>query len=183
MSRRIRSAALLAPALLALAALSAGCGRSDPEPTTTLAGPVQVIGDQVRVRADDGRHAEIGPDGALRIDAQAVALTPEQRAIAARYREQALEMGRDGAAIGQAGAELAKKALGQTVKSVLTGGDQRGEQQVADDAAVLEAHGQLLCDRLDALYREQQALTAQVPAFAPFATLKAEAGERCRRDH
>jgi hypothetical protein len=113
--------------------------------------------------------AEITPAGDLLIEGKAVATTPEQKALVLVYRGELLGVVGDGMAIGMEGARVGIDAAASALKGVLAGqdGDEIGEQAKAKIQPMVAQ----LCTRLPGLLSAQQALSAALPEFAPYATM------------
>ncbi|KGM57277.1 hypothetical protein N799_10630 [Lysobacter arseniciresistens ZS79] len=124
--------------------------------------------------------AEISPDGDLLIGGEAVAVTPEQRALLLDYRGHVVELVETGMALGVKGADLGMQAAGEALKSVITGGTADFEQRIEAEAAKIEAEAMKLCDGLPAMLETQQQLAASLPEFRPYATMEAKDIDECR---
>lgn len=117
--------------------------------------------------------AEITPSGELLIEGKAVATTPEQKTLVLAYRAQLLEVVGDGMAIGMEGASIGIDAAAMALKGVLAGqsGDEIGKQVGSEAKAKLKPKVEQLCARMPGLFAAQQALSAKLPAFTPYATM------------
>ena len=117
--------------------------------------------------------AEITPAGDLMIEGKAVATTPEQKALVLAYRGELLGVVGDGMAIGMEGARVGIDAAASALKGVLAGqdGDQIGKQVSEQAKAKIQPMVAQLCTRLPGLLSAQQALSAALPEFAPYATM------------
>lgn len=165
---------------LALLVAAAGGGCSNGTPEVHVIAPVSLSGDRIQVRGQGGARAEIGPDGALRIDGQAIALDPAQSAASRRYYVQAMGMTQDGIAVGKAGAALAGKAVSNVVASLAQGDTESIERKVEADAKQVERQALRLCERMAALRGAQDELAGALPAFQPFAVLDADSVGKCK---
>ena len=105
--------------------------------------------------------AEISPQGDLLIDGKPVSVTPEQRQLLIKHRELLANIAISGMEIGMQGVDLAKKAVGESIKGI-------------EDSA------NLLCEQLPLLMASQQTLSASLPEFKPYATMTAEDIKDCR---
>lgn len=124
--------------------------------------------------------AEISPDGDLLIGGQAVAVTPEQRALLLDYRGHVVKLVETGMTLGVKGADLGMQAAGEALKNVFTGGGADFEQRIEAEAAKIEAEALKLCDDLPAMLETQQQLAASLPEFRPYATMEAQDIDECR---
>ena len=89
------------------------------------------------------------------------------------YRGELLGVVGDGMAIGMEGARLGIDAAASALKGVLAGqdGDQIGKQVGEQAKAKIQPMVAQLCTRLPGLLSAQQALSAALPEFAPYATM------------
>jgi hypothetical protein len=117
--------------------------------------------------------AEITPAGDLLIEGKAVATTPDQKARVLAYRGDLLGVVGDGMAIGMEGARVGIDAAASALKGVLAGqdGDEIGKQVGEQAKAKIQPMVAQLCTRLPGLLSAQQALSAALPEFAPYATM------------
>ncbi len=129
---------------------------------------------------DSKPKAEITPQGDLLIDGKAVAVTPEQRALLKEHRQRVAEVALAGVAIGMQGADLATKAVGESLKGVFTGNTEDIEKRIEAEADKIRQSTLVLCDRLPAMRESQQKLAQALPAFAPYATLSEKEVVECR---
>lgn len=117
--------------------------------------------------------AEITPAGELLIEGKPVATTPEQKALVLAYRGKLLDVVGDGMAIGMEGARVGIDAAASALKGMLSGqsGDDIGQQVGEQAKAKIKPMVAQLCTRLPGLLSAQQALSAALPEFAPYATM------------
>jgi hypothetical protein len=117
--------------------------------------------------------AEITPAGELLIEGKSIATTPEQKALVLAYRGQLLGVVGDGMAIGMEGARVGIDAAASALKGMLAGqnGDEIGKQVGEQAKAKLKPMVAQLCTRMPGLLSAQQALSAALPEFAPYATM------------
>jgi hypothetical protein len=138
--------------------------------------------ENISLSSDDAGapDAEITPAGELLIDGQAVATTPEQKALLLDYREGIAAVAMAGADIGLQGADLATRAVSATFRGLLTGNTGEIEKEVEAEAEKIKQQALKLCDRLPALLDAQQRLQASLPEFAPYATMDGNDIGDCR---
>lgn len=117
--------------------------------------------------------AEITPAGDLLIEGTSIATTPEQKALVLAYRGELLGVVGDGMAIGMEGARVGIDAAASALKGMLSGqsGDEIGKQAGEHAKAKLKPMVEQLCTRMPGLLSAQQALSAALPEFAPYATM------------
>lgn len=117
--------------------------------------------------------AEITPAGELLIEGKPVVTTPEQKALVLAYRGKLLDVVGDGMAIGMEGARVGIDAAASALKGMLSGqsGDDIGQQVGEQAKAKIKPMVAQLCTRLPGLLSAQQALSAALPEFAPYATM------------
>lgn len=133
--------------------------------------------------ASDGRpSAQITPQGDLIIDGRTVDSDAAQRALLLAYRRQIEAIASAGMDIGVQGADLGVRAATDAISSIFSGDTEGVEARVNAEAAKIEASAKRLCDLLPGLLQAQQALSATLPAFAPYATLKPSDIDECHRD-
>lgn len=117
--------------------------------------------------------AEITPAGELLIEGKSIATTPEQKALVLAYRGELLGVVGDGMAIGMEGARVGIDAAASALKGMLAGqnGDDIGKQVGEQAKAKLKPMVAQLCTRMPGLLSAQQALSAALPEFTPYATM------------
>jgi len=170
----------IALASITLTAALLGC-----QPGTTVhtdAGPtLHVSGKTLTIRAAGLPKAEITADGDFSIGAKPVPVNEVQRALLATYYAELHGIGAAGMATGKEGAALAGKAVGTAIKGVLNGEPENIDAQVEAAAKKVEAEAMKICDRLGGLHAAQEALVAQLPAFAPYGGLTLDDVTDCRK--
>lgn len=136
----------------------------------------RLVRENISLNRNEKQHlpkAEITPAGDLLIEGKAVATTPEQKALVLAYRGELLGVVGDGMAIGMEGARVGIDAAASALKGVLAGqdGDEIGKQVGEQAKAKIQPMVAQLCTRLPGLLSAQQALSAALPEFAPYATM------------
>ncbi|WP_408953624.1 hypothetical protein [Lysobacter sp. Hz 25] len=177
--KAVRSLSL--PFALLIAVSASACSQApDASVNVSVIAPMSLANDRVILRGKDGAYAEIGADGTLSLDGNAVALSPEQRAISQRYFAHAMNISKEGVAIGKDGAAFAGKTVSTILSGLASGNPDSIGTKVEADAAVFEQRAQNMCDRLADLRTAQEELTASLPAFEPFAAIEASSVGDCR---
>lgn len=125
--------------------------------------------------------AVLADDGALSIDGQPVALDPAQRALLETFHGQIRTLVQDALATGSAGIATAATALGAVASGLGSGNPDSIGDKVNAKAAAVEAAAGRICDDLAQLRAQQQAITAQLPAFAPYAGISTGEVASCSR--
>ena len=127
--------------------------------------------------------AEITPQGDLLIDGKAVAITPEQRKQLLDYRSNLLGVAEAGMTVGLKGADLAGKALTESLGSILSGDTDEFEKKMEAEGKKLEADAMQICAHLGPMLVAQDKLAASLPEFKPYATMTQEDVDDCGKDH
>jgi hypothetical protein len=132
--------------------------------------------ENISLNRDEKQHlpkAEITPAGDLLIEGKSVATTPEQKALVQAYRGELLGVIGDGMTIGMEGARVGIDAAASALKGMLSGqnGDEIGKQVGEQAKAKIKPMVAQLCTRMPGLLSAQQALSAALPEFAPYATM------------
>ena len=133
-----------------------------------------------------GKKAEITPKGDLLIDGRAVAVTPAQRTLLLEYRGHVVAVATAGMHIGMESADLATKAVAESLKGVFTGNTDDVEKRVEAEADKVRTAAKQLCTHLPAMLDSQQKLAAALPEFKPYATMDSSDVDDCwkeTRDH
>jgi hypothetical protein len=138
--------------------------------------------DYARTDDDSRPKAEITPQGDLLLDGKAVAVTPQQRAMLLEYRGQIIAIADAGMTLGSKGAELAGKAIGESLGALFSGNTDEIEKRVEAEAGKIEAEAKLLCRQLPPMLATQQKLAASLPQFKPYATMTQDDVDDCADD-
>jgi len=158
---------------------------TDPERATiSLNGhDVTINGrDYARTDNDTRPKAEITPQGDFLLDGKAVTVTPAQRAMLLQYRGQIIAIADAGMTLGSKGAELAGKAVGESLGALFSGDADAIGKRVEAEADKLKAEVRLLCGQLPPMLATQQQLAASLPQFKPYATMTQDDVDDCARD-
>jgi hypothetical protein len=139
-----------------------------------------ILGKTLTININGLPKAEITESGDFSVDGKPVPVTDAQRALLATYYQELNGMGAAGIATGKEGAALAGKAVGAAITGVLTGNPDDIDAKVEAEAKKVEAAAMKICDRLAAMHRTQEALVAQLPAFAPYGGISLGDVSDCR---
>ena len=195
MNLRRPAALLLVPALVLLSACnSPSPGATPSAPASPLANVIDHALDQASAKLnthnmtlddDHGRvpDAAITPQGDLLIAGKPVALTPAQRSDVLAYRQQLIDTGQAGLAVGKQGAQLGAHAASEAIAGALSGqSSAQIRARVEAQATGVREAAVRICDLLPAMLDSQQKLATAVPAFKPYATLTPAKIDKCRKD-
>lgn len=114
--------------------------------------------------------AHIGKDGTLAIADQAIDVTPAQQALLQRYYQQAGDVMRSGKAVGSQGVQMATHGIGAAIRSIFHGDSGSADKQLDAQSQQIESAARTLCAHITAFGSTQQAVAAEIPAFAPYAS-------------
>lgn len=133
-------------------------------------------------RGDNLPKAEITPQGDLLIEGKQVAVDAAQRKLLLDYRNHIIAVAEAGMAIGVKGADLAGKAISETIGGLISGDTDGIEKKIEAEASKIEADAMKLCAQLPPMLATQQQLAASLPAFKPYATMTEEDIDDCGKD-
>lgn len=136
----------------------------------------------VTLHAHGARDATLADDGQFAIGGQPVALTPAQQSLLKDYHAGIMTMVHDAAATGAAGMATAATALGAVATGLASGDTKSIDAKVDAKADQTQAAAMRVCADLAALRDKQGAIVAQLPAFAPYATISADEASACTDD-
>lgn len=160
-------------------ALLAGCDADGGPPRASFQHFEVNNTELVTVHARGKPNATVNAAGDLTIAGKAVVTTPAQRQLAARYFTEVQGIRSDAIATGQQGVALASKAIGEVIGGLAAGDPDRISHRVEAEAGKVEAKADQICLRLGAIREVQEALAADLAAFRPYATIKAEQVSGC----
>lgn len=144
---------------------------------------VHVNGRQVvNQSSSDLPKAELTPQGDLLIEGSKVQVDAQQHALLKQYRGQLERVAMTGMDIGEQGADIAGKALGEAVAGIFSGNTDQIEQKVQAQADKIKVSAMKLCEQLPAMMQTQQALAASLPEFKPYATMEQADIDDCFND-
>lgn len=127
-------------------------------------------------------RAEIAPDGSLLIEGEALPLDAEQQALSLRYRQSLVAIAEAGMQIGVEGADFGMRAAGDALKGLFSGNMDQVEKKIEEEARRFEKEAARICTLLPALLASQDALSASVPEFGPYARMTRKDIEDCDDD-
>jgi hypothetical protein len=125
---------------------------------------------------------EITPQGDLLIDGKTVTISALQRQLLIQHREILANIAISGIEMGMQGADLAKKAVGESIKGIFTGETDQVEKKIEAEAKKIEASANILCNQLPLLMQSQQKLAESLPEFKPYATMTKDDVDDCHGD-
>jgi hypothetical protein len=162
----------LLPTMFAIAAGVAGCNSSDHYDTVT--NYLSIHEGSIAVHSSGRADADITAAGDLSIAGNNVAVNDTQRDLFKHYYTTAI-------ATGEAGAAVAGKALSSVASGLASGDTSKIDSEVNASADKVEAKAALICTDLADLRSTQETLAGQLPAFQPYAQIKANEADDCRR--
>ncbi len=133
--------------------------------------------------ADPRPDAELTPAGDLLIDGKQVPVTTAQHTMLVQYREAIMVVAETGMNLGVQGADLGGQAITEVFNGLMSGHPDQIDKNINAKAGKIEAAAMQLCKQLKPVQEIQQQLAATLPAFAPYATLKASDIEDCGKRH
>jgi hypothetical protein len=152
-------------------------------------------GVDISIGGDHGRHhgfhiggdksvtdASITPHGELLIDGKPVVVTPAQRELLLAYRKDIISVAEAGMAIGVKGADLAGKAVLETLSGLMHGDADKAGKRIEAEGHKLEAEAMKICRLLPHMLATQDRLAAALPAFKPYATMTQEDVDDCGKE-
>lgn len=172
--------ALICTTAIALVALLAGC---DGE---------TIIGDDSgfhHLTLRNGvltAHAQGQPDavidaaGDLRIDDKPMTVTPVQRDLLKKYYRDVAAIRQAGIDTGKAGAAMAGHAVGAVVSGLAHGDPDSIGPRIQARAKDIEAKAMVICNDVASLRADENAITAVLPAFKPYANVNPHEVDDCR---
>ncbi|OOG41944.1 hypothetical protein [Rhodanobacter sp. C05] len=170
--------AYLLPMMILIATSVTGCDRSDHYDTIT--NYISIHDGSIAVHAPGRADADITAAGDLNISGTSVTVTTAQRDLLKHYYSTALTLRNHGIATGNAGIATAGKALSSVASGLASGNTDKIDSDVNASAAKVEAQAALICNDLADLRSTQETLADQLPAFQPYALIKANEVEDCR---
>ena len=164
---------------LLLPALLIGCGTDHS--STVVNSNISLRNGVAVIRAPNQPDAHITANGELNIKGQSVTLTAQQQDLFKQYYAGVSTIRDQGVATGKAGAALAGLAIGSTLSGLANGNAGKIGPDIQARTKKITEQAALICDDLDRLRVTQDVIASQVVAFQPYATLKADKIEHCRK--
>ncbi len=170
-----KRSALIALPLAAL--LLAGCGQGGSSKAGFLSGVADMARQKIhennlRIGSDSGLpKAELTPQGDLLIDGRKIAANAQQHQLLLNYRHVLESIASEGLDVGMQGADLAGKAVSETVSGVVSGREDEAKQRVREQAEQVKDSARDLCKKLPDLLKAQEELAAAMPEFKPYARM------------
>lgn len=122
------------------------------------------------VHASGHPNAHVSRDGNLSIGSKAVAVTPAQRQLLTRYYGEAAVVMQSGEAMGKHGISMAARGIGDAISSIFHHDSSTADKRMEAESKVIESAAGKLCADIKALGATQNAIAANIPAFAPYAS-------------
>jgi len=169
-------------AIAALGGALTACGGGGVSVISLAHGHLQVRGSEVTITRSGAPDAQLSAGGGLRIGGQDVALSAEQRAQVERYYGSAIAIRGHALETGKAGAEVGATAAKEVVSGVLHGDTSQIGAKVEAKAEEVKRIALGLCNDIAAIRDAQQALTATLEAFKPYAVVDADEVSDCSKD-
>jgi len=164
--------------LLILVVGTTGCSKETDDSFTHL---TPLNSTQVAVHRHGGPDAIVSKNGQLSIAGAVVSLDSTQTALVMRYFENVMTLRDDGFATGMAGASTAMTAISSVVRGLASGEPDNIGKDVEAKAAQVEAKAMKVCGDLHELATTQNALSASLPAFRPYALIGEKDVDECRK--
>ncbi len=140
-------------------------------------------GEDVVITADDDSEARITPAGDLFIRGKAVDVNDAQRQLLLRYSHGIRDIEMRGLHIGESAVNMVGGMLGTLVAEALGGADdQEIERQANAKAEPIKQQARALCKDVQAERQVQEQLSAQLPAFKPYAVIDTDSEHDCHID-
>ena len=177
MNRRI---ALLIGALL-LPTLAALSGCTEHISTSSRHGTFAIEGTAVRISAPGVADAYVYASGRLVIARHTVALSSAEQTVAQQYYLHALGISAAGVAAGQAGGRLGVDVVGSLFSALWQDNSSVIKRTAHRGSAKVRADVRSLCAQMAQLAAAQNALAADVAAFAPYRIVRRSDVAQCLR--
>lgn len=130
----------------------------------------------------DVTAASITPQGELLINGKPVAVTPAQRELLLAYRKDIIAVAEAGMAVGVKGADLAGKAVLETLSGLMQGEAEEAGKRIEAEGRKLEAEAMKICSLLPHLLATQDKLASALPAFKPYAQMTQDDVDECGKE-
>lgn len=170
--------------LLLLPALLLGCSsNNDHDLVIVRQGGISIDFEDgaVLLHAANQPDGRITSDGDFSIDRKSITLTPPQRDLFKQYYGDAGKIRDEGIATGKAGAAMAGHAIGDVVSGLAHGDPDKIGPTIEARASKITAKASQICDTLEQMRTVQDAISGQLAAFRPYATLNADKVAQCKK--
>ncbi|HLI18467.1 MAG TPA: DUF2884 family protein [Rhodanobacteraceae bacterium] len=155
----------LAGAVLITAALSA-CSPG----IHTLGNSITFDSNGMVIHSPGHPDAHISRSGTLSIGGRTIAVTPAQRQLLTRYYGEATAVMESGEAMGKRGVSMAARGIGDAISSIFHHDSTTADKRMEAESKVIESAAGKLCADVKALGATRNAIAADIPAFAPYAS-------------
>jgi hypothetical protein len=172
-------------ALPLAALLLAGCGQGGSSKGGFLSGVSgmarqKILENNMEIHGDSGLpKAELTPQGDLLIDGRKIAADAKQHELLLKYRHVLESIAIEGVDVGMQGADLAGKAVSETVSGALSGHADEAKEHVRAEAEQVKNSARDLCKKLPDLLNAQNELAAAMPEFKPYARMTPDKLKKC----
>lgn len=170
--------------MLLLSVLLAGCGSSGHDFTTVRQDGISINFEDnaVLLHADNQPEGRITADGDFSVAGKPVTLTAPQRDLFKQYYGDAGKIRDKGLATGKAGAAMAGHAIGDVVSGLMHGNPDKIGPSIEARAGKITAQATQICQALGDLRIAQDAISSQVEAFRPYATITDDKVQDCLKE-
>lgn len=170
--------------MLLLPALLVGCGSSSHDFTTVHQSGISINFEDgaVLLHADNQPEGRIAADGNFSIAGKPVTLTAPQQDLFKQYYGDASKIRDEGIATGKAGAAMAGHAIGDVVSGLVHGNPDQIGPTIQARAGKITAQATQICHAFGDLRTAQDAISSQVEAFRPYATITADKVQDCLKE-
>lgn len=124
--------------------------------------------DGLVLHASGRPDAHVTRDGDFSIGSHAVTLTPGQRQLFRRYYAEARITVNASTTMGKQGMEMAARGIGSAIGSIFHASASSTGGQTNAQSHAIEREASAICADVKALGATQDALAAELPAFAPY---------------
>lgn len=168
---------------VAITTLLAGCGMQIDLGNGSVLGSFRIHAGSIAIHARGVPDAYVTAVGDMSIDGKPVALVPAQRELLKQYYAQVLRVRDDGVAAGKAGAAMGGHAISAVAAGLAHGDPDSIGPAIDARASELEKKAVAICVDLASLHASQDAVTAALPAFTPYASIDTAEVSHCQSHH
>jgi hypothetical protein len=172
--------ALTCTATIALVALLAGCDGETIIGSDSGFHHLTLRNGVLTAHAQGQPDAVIDAAGELRIDDKPIAVTPAQRDLLKKYYGDVVAIRQAGIETGKAGAAMAGHAIGAVASGLAHGDPDSIGPNIEAHAKDIEAKAMVICNNVASLRADENAITAALPAFKPYANIDVHEVDDCR---